>query len=160
MIRMLKHVPVNLIILLAFVIILIWKPIVEEYRNYSDNGPWFTAKLAIRPGHMDNSGSPIVLYTKQIDRVLNGAWAAWLVTVDGEKVTYYCGGSGRGIYSPTETGTREYSFRYFLGQNCDAPSVPYRLCAEWIMSYNGRERFIGPVCSSIMPGFTKRALTP
>lgn len=139
------------IIVASWLILLMFQPLMREYRDYVDAGPWFSSKIVVDETRRAPDGGPIVLYTKQIDRVLNGAWSAWLQTIDGEQITYFCGGSGRGIYAPQETGTRSYSLRYFLGQNCPIPEVPYRLCAEWIMDYNGRSRFIGPVCSSIVP---------
>lgn len=158
MIRKLPPIALTSVLVGSWLVLLGWQPLLKEWRNYSDPGPWFSAKIEVAPERLDPEGNPTILYTKQIDRVLNGAWSAWLQTVDGQTITFFCGGNGRGIYAPAESGTRTYSMRYFLGQNCDIPRVPYRVCAEYIMDYNGRSRFIGPVCSTIVPGTGKERL--
>ena len=137
----------GIIMLIAWIAILLVKPISNKVDDLITKQPWFDAEI-----RLFKDGDQIkVEYTKYINRYMNGDWNGWLEYPNRNGIWQKdCSGSGNDNYDPSKSGTVVYTINYFINptQPCNLSHNGMRVCAAWDMKdANGREKFINPICS-------------
>lgn len=133
-------------VFVAWLALILMQPTAETYRQFTDDGQWWDAQIEVKQRRAE--GKPTVLYSRYAAKPMRGQWSAWVQ--DEVADVRVCGGGGVGNYLPSRNGIVEMTWPYFIGEDCEVPETPYRLCASWIMedADDNREHF-GPVCSPI-----------
>lgn len=140
----------GLLILIAWICILLIKPISNKIDDMTTPQPWFDAEIRVF-----KSDGYQVEYTRWINRRLKAKpWNAWVEFPNDNGVWQKaCSGSGSDTYDPSNTGTVVFTVEYFVNptQPCKLKSLPvFKVCAKWSM-YDDYDRFkpFGANCSPV-----------
>ena len=121
-------------------------PVVDAIDNHTQGVPWFKAEIGI-------TSDGRVSYYRDINRQMRGDWTAVvqipLRTRDGFRTI--CDGDGSWTYRVGDSGLLDepMEFERFT-DGCSMPSVPFRLCADYVMEdLKGRRASFGPFCSDL-----------
>lgn len=141
---------------LTFLVVSLWvvfilgPVLVKDIRAFLAPDDWMEAELSFGERY-DETGWPYIIFTRTINREFEVEWYGWVdEVIDENTISRVCGGPGTHAYSEVDTGTFRMTSDYFLGQECDLPEVPFRVCKRWILedSY-GLTSTAGPTCTEV-----------
>ncbi|WP_099867844.1 hypothetical protein [Pararhizobium haloflavum] len=137
----------GLIILAAFLVFLVHKPILQYYDDWTTPQPWFAASIDVEDHVVGQEA--MVSYTRVINRPVFGNWQSNVFAVDaGEGFRYICSGGGYARYYPETSGDIRISLSDFVGAECIQSEGRYRVCSSYALRDESELlRRFGPFCT-------------
>lgn len=134
------------LLVIAFLIVLLYKPILEAYDDYSTPQPWFAAAFDV-PSY-EAGQDPLIAYHLTVNRPVHGVWTSSVYRQeDKSTVSLVCSGGGYAYYHKDANGTMLMPLSRFIGASCDISKGEYRICTNYDLEDDrGIDRSFGPFC--------------
>lgn len=132
------------VVLLAFITLIIHRPIMDKINDLTTPQPWFSSSFSIPDFRQGEN--PQITYSRKVNRPLTGHWSVRIFSPPGED-PYVCSGSGFAYFQPELSGVVPYDLWSFVGTECRPWPGDYRACSLYeLTDHRDVTRSFGPFC--------------